>query len=771
MINIVCLKWGSKYGPEYVNRLYAGIKRNTNLEFKFWCFTDNSNGIRSEVNIVPLKYANLLDSWWNKLNLFSNDLPIPKGEWIFYVDLDTLIVNNIDRLLKFRHANLVALKDFYYGIAKTANRVGSGLMAWQHGRYNFIWEDFIHDPKRHVKEAGTYGDQWWIEKKVKNVCYWQEEFPDQVVSFKLHCRKGVPSSKTKIICYHGKPSIPESSVETTILDKTTIVPQPWVLKFWRDGVEPVKVRFAYVRARDIFGMVGRCGGGYNSLWADWSPEGRNKRELVMREYEEELNKICGHYSKLESSILAEGIRNPVVITCGYPKKRSTKHIPPEMLKMPESSLLLLEGTTGGSRLHIAQKYDMTIPCFINDWTGRFDHETEITSEEQARRYYKDQPQLVNIDQISGIIEGFDESRVSYHLGDEWSEDKLMPLRAPMWISIMNKHGYQIDKLSARVEDVLGAAGVVQIKKSTKKMKVGIFYNSITDAGRYPNKVMLMNNFKQGVLANGDEVVEYKDQRLPQEKLDAGFILGYSNKDTFRKMIIDSLKSQKTHRIFVDSNILGYAKNDNVWHRYSLDSVYPTDGIYFFNRIDKNKWDKFSGYHSVSLKNWRRTGTHILILCQRPAGWNMFEDQFVWLKRIVEQIRKHSKRPIVVRLHPNDKTKNKQSEEIKKHFGTRVHVSTNDNILDDLKDCWCAVGYNSTPNVVSAIEGIPIYLEDPMHSWAADVALTNIASIENPFLADRSKWIHKIANIHWSNEEVNSGKLWAEIKNYISSVQK
>ena len=462
MINIVCLKWGTKYGPEYVNRLYAGVKRNSTIEFKIWCFTDDPTGIIPEVTTVPLPYADQLDSWWNKLNLFSNDIPIPQGDWIFYIDLDTLIVDNIDTLLASRYPSMVVLKDFYHGIVKSANQIGSGLMCWEHGKYDYLWSKFITNPKKHIASAGTYGDQWWIEQKVKNVMLWQDFFPDQIVSFKVHCRKGLPE-KAKIVCYHGKPSIPDSAINTSVVNKWTIAPQPWVLKHWRESLQPVKVRYVELPAREIFGMVGRCGGGYNSLWEDWTPTGREKRELIMREYEEELNKICGHYSKLEANILSEGIRNPVVITCGYPKKRTKKHVPPEMLAGPESNLLLLEGTTGGSRLHIAQKHNMVIPCFINDWTGRFSHCQEITSEVQARAHYTDQPELVVVDRNNGLLEGFDDTRVAYHLGAEWSEDKVMPLRAPMWISIMNKHGYQIDRLSTRVRDVLGAAGVDQLK--------------------------------------------------------------------------------------------------------------------------------------------------------------------------------------------------------------------------------------------------------------------------------------------------------------------
>jgi hypothetical protein len=303
------------------------------------------------------------------------------------------------------------------------------------------------------------------------------------------------------------------------------------------------------------------------------------------------------------------------------------------------------------------------------------------------------------------------------------------------------------------------------------MKVGIFYNTISNPVKFPNKVMLMDNFKAGVLAHGDEVIEYRDQVLPKEKLDVGFVLGYTLQDNFRKKIIDTLKEQKCHRVFVDSNILGYSRNEHFWHRYSLDSVYPGDGIYFFDKIDKTKWEYFSRYHGVTLKNWRRTGDHILILCQRPKGWNMLGNQTEWLDCMITEIRKYSKRPIVIRMHPNDGTRFKQIEEIKKKYGDKVSISQHENIRDELVNCWCAVGFNSTPNVVAAIEGIPVYLQDPSHSWAADVAFTEIANIENPFLADRSKWIHKIANIHWSNDEVKDGRLWASIKKYISSVQK
>jgi hypothetical protein len=302
------------------------------------------------------------------------------------------------------------------------------------------------------------------------------------------------------------------------------------------------------------------------------------------------------------------------------------------------------------------------------------------------------------------------------------------------------------------------------------MKVGIFYNSISNPAKFSNKTMLMDNFRTGVQSQGDQVVEFHSNQLPDQQLDAGFVLGYTLEDNFRKKIIDQLRLRKTPAVFVDSNILHYARSEHEWHRYSLGTVYPDSGTYFFQDLDRTKWQRFSDWHNAPLKPWRATGDHVLILFQRPKGFNMFLDQNTWLEKTVHKIRKHTQRPIMIRMHPGDGTRFKQIEKIQKRYGTSVAISEHANIRDALVNCWCTVGINSTPNVVAAIEGVPGYVEDTRRSWAADVAFTDLAQIENPALPDRTEWAHKIANIHWSNQEVVSGQLWSAIKQYISSAR-
>ena len=66
----MCVKWGTKYGPEYVNRLAAGVKRHLSVcPFRFICFTENEEGLGPLVEAKPLMVQDMA-GWWNKISLF-----------------------------------------------------------------------------------------------------------------------------------------------------------------------------------------------------------------------------------------------------------------------------------------------------------------------------------------------------------------------------------------------------------------------------------------------------------------------------------------------------------------------------------------------------------------------------------------------------------------------------------------------------------------------------------------------------------------------------
>ena len=52
--NVICIKWGTKFGAEYVNRLYRMVQKNLTIPHRFVCFTDNSEGLSDGIEVREL---------------------------------------------------------------------------------------------------------------------------------------------------------------------------------------------------------------------------------------------------------------------------------------------------------------------------------------------------------------------------------------------------------------------------------------------------------------------------------------------------------------------------------------------------------------------------------------------------------------------------------------------------------------------------------------------------------------------------------------------
>lgn len=232
-MNVVCLKWGTKFPPEYVNHLFCGVKRNLTIPFTFYCVTDDGEGLNPEINVLPIKYTNIGESvagWWSKVQLFAPDIGF-SGR-VFYLDLDTLITGNIDHIVSCDQ-QFIVLQDFMH---PDNDNMGSGIMAWNTDKVGHIWKNFYYNnPTQIARSFHPHGDQRYIQRVQIHRAYWQKIFPGEVVSFKLHCRIGLPS-EAKLVCYHGTPSIYESINKTTKSQVGAISPTPWVKEYWKDDI-------------------------------------------------------------------------------------------------------------------------------------------------------------------------------------------------------------------------------------------------------------------------------------------------------------------------------------------------------------------------------------------------------------------------------------------------------------------------------------------------------------------------------------------------------
>ena len=292
------------------------------------------------------------------------------------------------------------------------------------------------------------------------------------------------------------------------------------------------------------------------------------------------------------------------------------------------------------------------------------------------------------------------------------------------------------------------------------------------------KVNALTYFAEGAAKCGDSASVTHSQTY--ETCDVGAIIGNAFDANpskvklahyqVRKMVMDTQQRLNRYWLSIDSNVFIYKDkaNPHKYLRYSFNGVFPRTGIYCNETPSDENWNNMRRDYNMDLKPWRNTGNHILICLQRPMGWSMRGQNLMeWLDNTFIKIRQHSDRPIVLRWHPGD-WKNFPAGVNFTQFG--VTLSPQDrHITEDLVNCWALVCHNSTPSAVAPIEGIPAFItDDPSYSQGGDIANTDLSRIETPNMPDREQWIRKLAQCHWSFEDLRSGRCWAHMRNWVKT---
>lgn len=301
-------------------------------------------------------------------------------------------------------------------------------------------------------------------------------------------------------------------------------------------------------------------------------------------------------------------------------------------------------------------------------------------------------------------------------------------------------------------------------------KVVSYLRGIPASNKNPEKPGSLTNFIIGVNSNGDTGIVSNDLNLTS--CDVAVIQGYVHEDgkqaphlEFRRRILEHQKKNHNRTIIVDSNLFLYADPGNTkgYLRYSYDGIFPNTGEYCYDLPNPARWEKIRKDLKIDLKPWRKNGNHILLCLQRNGGWSMKGMPVVdFFNQTISAIRRHTNRPIIVRTHPGDKKATIYARELK---GRGVTLSNKTTLLEDLKDSWCTVVYNSSPSVASVIEGVPTFVLDTEYSQAAPVANLNLSDIENPTMPERLEWVQKLAQCHWNNNDLISGEAWNHMRRW------
>lgn len=102
---VICINWGTKYGPPFINRLYGMVARNITGPFTFTCFTDHREGIRPEVlceDLPPIGVGMPVNTRgkWQKSRIWGPKLGNLSGP-VLFLDLDLVIVGSLDPFFEF----------------------------------------------------------------------------------------------------------------------------------------------------------------------------------------------------------------------------------------------------------------------------------------------------------------------------------------------------------------------------------------------------------------------------------------------------------------------------------------------------------------------------------------------------------------------------------------------------------------------------------------------------------------------------------------------
>lgn len=178
--------------------------------------------------------------------------------------------------------------------------------------------------------------------------------------------------------------------------------------------------------------------------------------------------------------------------------------------------------------------------------------------------------------------------------------------------------------------------------------------------------------------------------------------------------------------------------------------------------------------------WRHDPNgHVLLALQLPGDASLRGiDINEWAFTAIQEIRKVSQRPIVVRNHPLSSGRAMKDHETLARMVLMHNISGikfSDGAMipwhDDLRGAYCTVTYTSGLAVDSVLSGVPTVACDN-GNFAWPFSSHYIEEIEHLLLADAdtiNTWLKHLAMCQYSVEEMKSGVAWSRLIGPISSI--
>ncbi|CAD8098711.1 unnamed protein product [Paramecium primaurelia] len=213
LVNVICMKWGTKYGPDYVNKLYNGFKRHCTRQFNFICVTDDPKDLQNGIITRELKKG--WTGWWGKATLFMDYYEYPPGK-LFFIDLDMIITGNVDEIMDYKGAFGILKTDEIACEKQNKNGYNSSIVIWNNREvFKRIFTELDSNWKNIQKFIVRF--DFWLEMIVENADFLQDIYPTQISDFVFECKEQVPQN-TRIVTFPRMPK-PDSYPAEWIKEK------------------------------------------------------------------------------------------------------------------------------------------------------------------------------------------------------------------------------------------------------------------------------------------------------------------------------------------------------------------------------------------------------------------------------------------------------------------------------------------------------------------------------------------------------------------------
>jgi len=210
---VICAKWGTKYGTEYVNRLYGMVSRNITPPFRVYCFTDDPAGIRPEVTCFPMPelkcaHPERTRGQWRKVTLWNEDLYGLSGPALF-IDLDSVITGNLDPYFSHGSPDDVILARNW---ARPLQRLGqTSVFRFPLGGNGQVLKRFEADPQG-IADRFHYEQHFVTDTIGARLKFWPSAWTRH---FRIHCLGALPMrylrearlpKEARIVTFAGGPN-------------------------------------------------------------------------------------------------------------------------------------------------------------------------------------------------------------------------------------------------------------------------------------------------------------------------------------------------------------------------------------------------------------------------------------------------------------------------------------------------------------------------------------------------------------------------------------